>query len=76
MDTKQATRLTILADNTLQTIFERNRARDLGLAHETQDRTIDRNLASLRDGIKTLESQLNAAEEAGAKYVQRGTVIL
>lgn len=69
MDTKQAARLTILADNTLQTIFERNRARDLGLAHETQDRTIDKNLTSLRDGIKTLETQLNAAEEAGAKYV-------
>ncbi|KAJ8663101.1 hypothetical protein O0I10_001278 [Lichtheimia ornata] len=65
MDTKLASRLDILADNTLATVYERNRLRDLKLNYDKYETQIQKKLTQLRDGLKTLEEQLAAEEEAG-----------
>ncbi|KAI7858139.1 hypothetical protein BDC45DRAFT_328606 [Circinella umbellata] len=65
MDTKLATRLEILADNTLPTVYERNRLKQLKLNYDKYETTIQKNLTQLRDGLKTLEQQLAEEEESG-----------
>ncbi|KAL1934622.1 hypothetical protein VTP01DRAFT_6804 [Rhizomucor pusillus] len=66
MDTKLAARLEVLADNTLSTVFERNRLKDLKLNYDKYESTIQKNLTQLRDGLKTLEQQLSEEEQSGA----------
>ncbi|OAD77767.1 hypothetical protein PHYBLDRAFT_141629 [Phycomyces blakesleeanus NRRL 1555(-)] len=66
MDSKLTSRLDLLADNTLSIIFERNKLKDLKLNYEKYEATINKNLAKLKEGIKTLEQQLSAEEETGA----------
>jgi syntaxin 8 len=66
MDHKLLTRLSLLGDNTLQAVLERNRAKELGLNYEIHEKTVQKNLAQLKEGVKTLEGQLGAAEVSGA----------
>ncbi|KAI9257374.1 hypothetical protein BDA99DRAFT_516271 [Phascolomyces articulosus] len=65
MDTKLATRLEVLADNSLPTVYERNRLKQLKLNYDKYEATIQKNLTQLRDGLKTLEQQLAEEEESG-----------
>ncbi|KAI9323248.1 hypothetical protein BX666DRAFT_2021993 [Dichotomocladium elegans] len=64
MDTKLASRLEVLADNTLSTVYERNRLRDLNLNYDKYEAQIQKTLLQLRDGLKTLDQQLAVQEEA------------
>lgn len=66
---EKSSKLSILADNTLASIYERNRCRaeDIEYPHEE---TLDKNMEKLRFGIKELEEELSAAEESGTLYVQ------
>ncbi|CAO3596782.1 unnamed protein product [Absidia cylindrospora] len=66
MDTKLASRLDLIADNTLTVVFERNRLKELGLNHERSDKTIEKNLKQLHAGLATLEQQLSSEEQSGA----------
>ncbi|CAB4380292.1 hypothetical protein RhiirA5_345610 [Rhizophagus irregularis] len=61
---EKSSKLSILADNTLASIYERNRCRaeDIEYPHEE---TLDKNMEKLRFGIKELEEELSAAEESG-----------
>ncbi|KAF7726951.1 cytosolic Fe-S cluster assembly factor nbp35 [Apophysomyces ossiformis] len=65
MDTKLASRLEVLADNTLSIVFERNRSKGLGLNYDKYESNIQKNLAQLHEGIKTLEGQLSSEEQRG-----------
>ena len=67
MDQKLLTRLSLLADNTLQAVLDRNRAKELGLNYEIHEKTVQKNLVQLKEGVKTLEGQLGAAEISGVK---------
>ncbi|CAG8630616.1 3033_t:CDS:2 [Paraglomus brasilianum] len=58
--------LIALADDTLLTISERNRCKSENIDHESHDITIQKNFERLRNGIKTLERDLSAAEESGS----------
>ncbi|GET03732.1 SNARE complex subunit [Rhizophagus clarus] len=61
---EKSSKLSILADNTLASIYERNRCRaeDIEYPHEE---TLNKNMERLRSGIKELEEELSAAEESG-----------
>ncbi|KAI8337210.1 hypothetical protein BC941DRAFT_427052 [Chlamydoabsidia padenii] len=70
MDTKLASRLDLLADNTLTVVFERNRLKELGLNYDKNEKTIDKNLIQLHQGINTLEQQLSTEEQSGALHTK------
>ncbi|CAG8549509.1 4861_t:CDS:2 [Ambispora gerdemannii] len=61
-----SSRLTVLADNTLVTILERNRCKNESINHDSHDSIINKNLVKLRGGIKELEQELSLAEETGS----------
>ncbi|KAK9240898.1 syntaxin-61, partial [Lipomyces kononenkoae] len=58
-----ASRLLLLADNTLVSVLERNRLKSLDLEPSAaEEADIQRNLLALRDGIATLERDQSTAE--------------
>ncbi|KAK9333147.1 syntaxin-61 [Lipomyces starkeyi] len=58
-----ASRLLLLADNTLVSVLERNRLKSLDLEPSAaEEADIQRNLLALRDGIATLEREQSTAE--------------
>ncbi|KAK9359646.1 hypothetical protein V1504DRAFT_457531 [Lipomyces starkeyi] len=58
-----ASRLLLLADNTLVSVLERNRLKSLDLEPSAAEEAgIQRNLLALRDGIATLEREQSTAE--------------
>ncbi|CAG8532911.1 28_t:CDS:2 [Ambispora leptoticha] len=59
----KSSRLTVLADNTLVTIYERKRCKSENINHDSHDIIINKNLVKLRSGIKELEQELSLAEE-------------
>ncbi|KAG0183939.1 hypothetical protein DFQ28_000448 [Apophysomyces sp. BC1034] len=65
MDAKLASRLEVLADNTLSIVFERNRSKELGLNYDKHEASIQKKLTQLHEGIKTLEGQLSSEEQRG-----------
>ncbi len=66
---EKSSKLSILADNTLVSIFERDRCRTENIEYP-HEKTINKNMEKLRSGIKELEQELSAAEESGTLYVQ------
>ena len=66
---EKSSRLSLLADNTLVSIFERNRCRAENIEYSHEE-TINKNMDKLRLGIKELEEELSTAEESGTLYVQ------
>ncbi|KAF9978175.1 hypothetical protein BGZ73_003556 [Actinomortierella ambigua] len=66
MDASWGAKLSLLGDSTLVTIYERNRCKANGLGHESQDKTINKNLSRLKEGIQELEADLSRSEEEGA----------
>ncbi|KAG0163024.1 hypothetical protein DFQ30_000854 [Apophysomyces sp. BC1015] len=73
MDAKLASRLEVLADNTLSIVFERNRSKELGLNYDKHEASIQKKLTQLHEGIKTLEGQLSSEEQRGTSAVNRDT---
>ncbi|KAG0088567.1 hypothetical protein BGZ93_004513 [Podila epicladia] len=65
MEATWGSKLSLVADSTLVTVFERNRCRANGLSSTSQDKTIDKNLPRLREGIQQLEAELSEAEQQG-----------
>jgi hypothetical protein len=58
-----ASRLLLLADNTLVSVLERNRLKSLDLEPSAaEEAEIQRNLLALRDGIAILEREQSTAE--------------
>ncbi|KAI8980384.1 hypothetical protein BDB01DRAFT_796223 [Pilobolus umbonatus] len=70
MDDKLYNRLDLLADNTLSTIYERNRLKGLKLNVDKYNNTVNRNLTQLREGLGLLEQQLSTQEQTGTKDTQ------
>ena len=66
---EKSSRLSLLADNTLVSIFERNRCRTENIEYPHEE-IIHKNMEKLRFGIKELEVELSNAEESGTLYVQ------
>ncbi|KAG0346599.1 hypothetical protein BG004_001310, partial [Podila humilis] len=66
MDTAWGSKLSLVADSTLVTVFERNRCKANGLSSASQDKTIEKNLPRLREGIQQLEAELSEAEQQGS----------
>ncbi|KAF9208993.1 hypothetical protein BGZ49_006850 [Haplosporangium sp. Z 27] len=66
METNWGSKLGLIADSTLVTVFERNRCRTNGLSSTSQDKIIEKNMPRLRDGLKELEAELSQAEEEGS----------
>ncbi|KAG0031293.1 hypothetical protein BGZ81_001449 [Podila clonocystis] len=65
MEATWGSKLSLVADSTLVTVFERNRCRANGLSSTSQDKTIEKNLPRLREGIQQLEAELSEAEQQG-----------
>ncbi|KAF9334724.1 hypothetical protein BG006_001645 [Podila minutissima] len=65
MEATWGSKLSLVADSTLVTVFERNRCRANGLSSISQDKTIEKNLPRLREGIQQLEAELSEAEQQG-----------
>ncbi|KAG0033665.1 hypothetical protein BGZ82_006019 [Podila clonocystis] len=63
MEATWGSKLSLVADSTLVTVFERNRCRANGLSSTSQDKTIEKNLPRLREGIQQLEAELSEAEQ-------------
>ncbi|GJJ78973.1 hypothetical protein EMPS_11332 [Entomortierella parvispora] len=66
MDATWGSKLGLIADSTLVTVFERNRCRTNGLSSTSQDKTIEKNMPRLREGLKQLEEELSQAEQDGS----------
>ncbi|RIA93183.1 hypothetical protein C1645_874241 [Glomus cerebriforme] len=61
---EKSSKLSVLADNTLVSIYERNRCRTENIEYPHEE-TINKNMEKLRFGVKELEGELSAAEESG-----------
>ena len=68
MDATWGSKLGLIADSTLVTVFERNRCRTNGLSSASQDKTIEKNMPRLREGLQQLEEELSQAEQDGSVY--------
>ncbi|KAF9402581.1 hypothetical protein BGX21_009572 [Mortierella sp. AD011] len=66
METSWGSKLGLIADSTLVTVFERNRCKTNGLSSTSQDKIIEKNMPRLRDGLKQLEAELSQAEQDGS----------
>ncbi|KAF9111929.1 hypothetical protein BGX27_004238 [Mortierella sp. AM989] len=66
METNWGSKLGLIADSTLVTVFERNRCRTNGLSSTSQDKVIEKNMPRLREGLKQLEEDLSQAEQDGS----------
>jgi hypothetical protein len=66
MDAAWGSKLGLIADSTLVTVFERNRCRTNGLSSTSQDKTIEKNMPRLREGLQQLEQELSQAEQDGS----------
>jgi len=66
---EKSSKLSVLADNTFVSIYERNRCRTENIEYPYEE-TINKNMEKLKLGIKELEEELSAAEESGTLYVQ------
>ncbi|KAG0050246.1 hypothetical protein BGZ83_004988 [Gryganskiella cystojenkinii] len=66
MDAAWGSKLGLIADSTLVTVFERNRCRANGLSSASQDKTIEKNMPRLREGLQQLEEELSQAEQNGS----------
>ncbi|KAF9189911.1 hypothetical protein BGZ51_009190 [Haplosporangium sp. Z 767] len=66
METTWGSKLGLIADSTLVTVFERNRCRTNGLSSASQDKTIEKNMPRLKEGIQQLEAELSQAEQDGS----------
>ncbi|KAK3814105.1 MAG: hypothetical protein J3Q66DRAFT_345643 [Benniella sp.] len=66
MEANWGSKLGLIADSTLVTVYERNRCRANGLSSTSQDKTIEKNMPRLRDGLKQLEAELSQAEQEGS----------
>ncbi|KAG0226739.1 hypothetical protein BGW41_004092 [Actinomortierella wolfii] len=65
MDATWGSKLRLVADSTLVTVYERNRCKANGLSYESQEKTIEKNLTRLKEGIQELEADLSRLEEEG-----------
>ncbi|KAF9586371.1 hypothetical protein BGW38_006115 [Lunasporangiospora selenospora] len=65
-ETTWGSKLGLIADSTLVTVYERNRCRANGLGTTSQDKTIDKNMPRLREGLVQLEQELSQAEQDGS----------
>lgn len=68
MEANWGSKLGLIADSTLVTVFERNRCRTNGLSSASQDKTIEKNMPRLREGLQQLEAELSQAEQDGSVY--------
>ncbi|KAG0262676.1 hypothetical protein BG011_009897 [Mortierella polycephala] len=66
MEANWGSKLGLIADSTLVTVFERNRCKTNGLSSASQDKTIEKNMPRLREGIQQLEAELSQAEQDGS----------
>ncbi|KAG0288688.1 hypothetical protein BGZ96_007554 [Linnemannia gamsii] len=66
MEANWGSKLGLIADSTLVTVFERNRCRTNGLSSVSQDKAIEKNMPRLREGLQQLESELSQAEQDGS----------
>ncbi|KAF8934727.1 hypothetical protein BGZ47_010233 [Haplosporangium gracile] len=66
MEANWGSKLGLIADSTLVTVFERNRCRTNGLSSASQDKTIEKNMPRLREGLQQLEAELSQAEQDGS----------
>ncbi|KAF9131973.1 hypothetical protein BGW39_001042 [Mortierella sp. 14UC] len=66
MEANWGSKLGLIADSTLVTVFERNRCRTNGLSSASQDKTIEKNMPRLREGLQQLEAELSQAEQEGS----------
>ncbi|KAI1310237.1 hypothetical protein EDD11_003853 [Mortierella claussenii] len=66
MDANWGSKVGLIADSTLVTVFERNRCRANGLSSTSQDKTIEKNMPRLREGLQQLEAELSQAEQDGS----------
>ncbi|KAF9431580.1 hypothetical protein BGZ76_000130 [Entomortierella beljakovae] len=66
MEANWGSKLELIADSTLVTVFERNRCKANSLSSTSQDKTIEKNMPRLREGIKQLEEELSQAEQDGS----------
>ncbi|KAF9929425.1 hypothetical protein FBU30_001563 [Linnemannia zychae] len=65
MDNNWGSKLGLIADSTLVTVFERNRCRANNLSSASQDKIIEKNMPRLREGLQQLEAELSQAEQEG-----------
>ncbi|KAF9572974.1 hypothetical protein EC968_009179 [Mortierella alpina] len=63
MEASWGSKLGLIADSTLVTVFERNRCKANGLSSASQDKTIEKNMPRLREGLQQLEAELSQAEQ-------------
>lgn len=66
MEANWGSKLGLIADSTLVTVYERNRCKANGLSSTSQDKTIEKNMPRLREGLKQLEGELSQAEQEGS----------
>ncbi|KAG0213352.1 hypothetical protein BGX28_004690 [Mortierella sp. GBA30] len=66
MEGSWGSKLGLIADSTLVTVFERNRCKANGLSSASQDKAIEKNMPRLRQGIQQLEAELSQAEQDGS----------
>ncbi|CAG8438282.1 3700_t:CDS:2 [Scutellospora calospora] len=60
----KSSRYSVLADDTLAIIIERNKCREENIDYPHEN-TIDKNMNKLKNGIKELEQELSTIEESG-----------
>ncbi|KAI8354387.1 hypothetical protein B0O80DRAFT_450940 [Mortierella sp. GBAus27b] len=65
-ETNWGSKLGLIADSTLVTVYERNRCKANGLTFTSQDKVIEKNMPRLREGLKQLEAELSQAEQEGS----------
>lgn len=70
METSWGSKLGLIADSTLVTVFERNRCKANGLSSTSQDKAIEKNMPRLREGLQQLEAELSQAEQDGSVYAK------
>ncbi|KAG0305552.1 hypothetical protein BGZ98_003960 [Dissophora globulifera] len=63
MEASWGSKLGLIADSALVTVYERNRCRANGLSSTSQDKALEKNMPRLREGLQQLEAELSQAEQ-------------
>ncbi|KAG0317197.1 hypothetical protein BGZ99_006449 [Dissophora globulifera] len=66
MEASWGSKLGLIADSALVTVYERNRCRANGLSSTSQDKALEKNMPRLREGLQQLEAELSQAEQEGS----------
>ncbi|KAF9918746.1 hypothetical protein BX616_006120 [Lobosporangium transversale] len=66
MEANWGSKVGLIVDSTLVTVYERNRCKANGLSYASQDKTIEKNMSRLREGLQNLEAELSQAEQTAS----------